>query len=291
MTLAETLFQMMQENQLSGQPADLKTGTVTSTEPLEIATNPQMAPLRREVLYLTYFEGLSYAEAAEVMGKSVKQITNMVYRGKQSLRELLEKEGITRKQVSMAVKSSVIASIGPAIVILVTMISLIISMGAPVSWMRLSFIGSVNYEAMAAGFGAQAMGTTLDNLNPLAFTCGVWVMCCGSLGWLVFTLLFTDKMDKVNHLLSRGRQKMVPIISAGAMLGAFANLSSGNFFNAEGGFALTGAPAIATICGCVLMMILTKLARTKNINWLREWAFAIAMFTGMIIGSVWNSMV
>ena len=86
-----------------------------------------------------------------------------------------EKEGITRKQVSMAVKSSVIASIGPAIVILVTMISLIISMGAPVSWMRLSFIGSVNYEAMAAGFGAQAMGTTLDNLNPLAFSCGVWV--------------------------------------------------------------------------------------------------------------------
>lgn len=53
MTLAETLYQMMQENRLSGQPADLKTGTVTGTEPLEITTNPQMAPLRREVLYLT----------------------------------------------------------------------------------------------------------------------------------------------------------------------------------------------------------------------------------------------
>ena len=34
-------------------------------------------------------------------------------------------EGITNKQIKMAVKSSVIASIGPAIVILVTMISLI----------------------------------------------------------------------------------------------------------------------------------------------------------------------
>ena len=96
-------------------------------------------------------------------------------------------------------------------------------------------------------------------------------------------------MEKVNHLLSRGRQKMVPIISAGAMLGAFANLSSGNFFNAEGGFAFGSAPAIATIFGCVLMMILTKLARTKNIGWLREWAFAISMFSGMIVGSIWNS--
>lgn len=49
----------------------------------------------RETLYLTYFEGMSYQQAAEVMGKSVKQITNMVYRGKERLRGLLEREGIT----------------------------------------------------------------------------------------------------------------------------------------------------------------------------------------------------
>ena len=49
----------------------------------------------REMLYLTYFEGMSYAQAAEVTGKTVKQITNMVYRGKESLRRLLEREGIT----------------------------------------------------------------------------------------------------------------------------------------------------------------------------------------------------
>lgn len=196
--------------------------------------------------------------------------------------------GISKEQVNTAIKSSAISSIGPSIVILVTMISLIVSMGAPVSWMRLSFIGSVNYEAMAAGFGAQAMGTTLENLNPTAFACGVWVMICGSLGWLIFTLIFTDKMDKVNHLMSKGNVKMVPIISAGAMLGAFANLASGNFFNEENQFAFGGAPAIATIIGCILMMILSKTAKEKNISWLREWSFAISMFSGMIIGYVWN---
>ena len=74
--------------------------------------------------------------------------------------------GISQEQINSAIKSSAISSIGPAVVILVTMISLIVSMGAPVSWMRLSFIGSVNYEAMAAGFGAQAMGTSLENLDP-----------------------------------------------------------------------------------------------------------------------------
>lgn len=198
--------------------------------------------------------------------------------------------GISKKQVNMAIKSSAVSSIGPSIVILVTMISLIVSMGAPVSWMRLSFIGSVNYEAMAAGFGAQAMGTTLENLDPMAYSCGVWVMILGSLGWLIFTLLFTDKMNKVNHLMSKGNAKMVPIISAGAMLGAFANLASGSFFTTEGKFAFGSAPAIATIVGCGLMMILSKTAKEKNIAWLREWAFAISMFTGMLIGYGWNKM-
>ena len=49
----------------------------------------------REALYLTYFEGMSYLQAAVVMGKSEKQITNMVYRVKERMRILLEREGIT----------------------------------------------------------------------------------------------------------------------------------------------------------------------------------------------------
>lgn len=58
----------------------------------------ELNPDYREALYLTYFEGMSYLQAAEVMGKNVKQITNMVYRGKESLRGLLEREGITNAE-------------------------------------------------------------------------------------------------------------------------------------------------------------------------------------------------
>lgn len=53
MNLSETLYMMMQQNQRAGQPTDLRTGTVTSTDPLEISINTAMAPLRREVLLLT----------------------------------------------------------------------------------------------------------------------------------------------------------------------------------------------------------------------------------------------
>ena len=58
----------------------------------------ELNPDYREVLYLTYFEDMSYAQAAEVTGKTVKQITNLVYRGKESLRKLLEREGITNAE-------------------------------------------------------------------------------------------------------------------------------------------------------------------------------------------------
>ena len=41
---------------------------------------------------------MSYAQAAKITGKTLKQITNMVYRGKESLRRRLEQEGITHAE-------------------------------------------------------------------------------------------------------------------------------------------------------------------------------------------------
>lgn len=47
----------------------------------------------REALYLVYFEEMSYREAAVVMRKNEQQVTNLVHRGKKSLRTILEQGG------------------------------------------------------------------------------------------------------------------------------------------------------------------------------------------------------
>lgn len=44
----------------------------------------------RNALYLVYFEDMSHDEVARVMHKTKKQVYNLVFRGKQSLREILE---------------------------------------------------------------------------------------------------------------------------------------------------------------------------------------------------------
>lgn len=52
----------------------------------------------RESLYLVYFEDMSYRQAASVMGKTENQVTKLIFRGKQSLKTILEKEGFTYEE-------------------------------------------------------------------------------------------------------------------------------------------------------------------------------------------------
>lgn len=52
-------------------------------------------PELREVLWLIYFEEMSYAQAAQVMGVNTKRVDHLLSRGKQQLSLELKKEGIT----------------------------------------------------------------------------------------------------------------------------------------------------------------------------------------------------
>jgi len=53
----------------------------------------KLNPDYQQVLWLTYFEGLSNTEAAKVMKKSVRSIESLLYRAKKSLKTQLNKEG------------------------------------------------------------------------------------------------------------------------------------------------------------------------------------------------------
>ena len=53
----------------------------------------------RTVLWLVFFEGFSNAEAAIVLKKSDRQIKNLLYRAKQSLKSKLEKEGFVCEEL------------------------------------------------------------------------------------------------------------------------------------------------------------------------------------------------
>ena len=53
----------------------------------------------RVVLHLQYFEGFEIAQIAKILGKSRKQVYNLLCRAKSALKELLLKEGITGEEL------------------------------------------------------------------------------------------------------------------------------------------------------------------------------------------------
>ena len=53
----------------------------------------------RTALWLVYFEDFSNKEVAVAMGKSERQIKNLLYRAKQALKTKLEKEGFAYENI------------------------------------------------------------------------------------------------------------------------------------------------------------------------------------------------
>ncbi len=199
-----------------------------------------------------------------------------------------KKMGITDEQIKKAAKSSAVASIGPSLAILAGMISLIVAMGGPISWMRLAFIGSVAYELMAASFGASAMGAVLgkEGMTAMAFANGVWAMTLGCVGWILFTAFATPKLDKFRNVLAGGKKALIPIVASAASLGAFGYLNADRVIKFKDGAFLFDNGTVASFAGFFIMASLVIYARKANAQWVKEWGLTIAMFGGMIIAAL-----
>ena len=86
------------ENLEGEQESELLEETVVQSDEQSLILRKcmeQLNPDYCEVLYLLYFENMSYAQAAQVMQKNIKQIDHLLERGKKRLRLLMEQEGIT----------------------------------------------------------------------------------------------------------------------------------------------------------------------------------------------------
>lgn len=184
------------------------------------------------------------------------------------------------KKIKKGITTSAISSIGPALGIVGSILALIVSLGAPVTALRMSVIGGTNYETMAANFGAKALGSELSTkMDPVVFANALWVPALGVMGWLIIMFIFGHRMDKINNLLTGGREALLPAVSVGAMLGAFA------YFNIDNLMKITVKPqlAISTITGFIIMVICQLIG--KKANWVKQWSLTFAMFGGAIVAS------
>ena len=196
--------------------------------------------------------------------------------------------GYPDEKVKQAMKSAAITSIGPSLVILSGMLSLLITVGGPVGWMRLSLIGSVMFESLAAGMGTQQVGVTLgtDPMTPTALAMAVWTMVLCSIGWVIFATFSASRMEKVQHKITGGNTKRMALISGAALIGCFASFVASHLvkFNKEVGSFYFAKSAVAAILGALIMFIMMKVS-AKNKK-LAEWNLFIAMVGAMILTAI-----
>lgn len=102
--------------------------------------------------------------------------------------------GMTKEQLRSAIRASAYSSFGPSLVILSGLMALLVLIGGPMAWMRLSYIGAVMFETIAFNLGMTAAGETASTLTSQGFITGLRIMVLGSIPWLIFSALFTDKL-------------------------------------------------------------------------------------------------
>ncbi|SFT01329.1 DUF5058 family protein [Halostagnicola kamekurae] len=190
-----------------------------------------------------------------------------------------KKMGLSDEQLKTGLKTGVISAVGPAIAVLAAMLALIAVVGGPVAWMRLSVIGSVAFELPAAELGVSQLGFGFgdEGITERAFATAVWTMTLGGIGWLIVAAVGTPHMEKARQKIVGGREKLLPIVTSGAMLGAFAYFVSGE--------VTAGAPETGSLAiGGLVMLSLLKIADENDVQWIREWALGTSMAVGLVVG-------
>ena len=219
--------------------------------------------------------GLMWAAVSVPMAVMAVQVYLLL---KRSLKDG-KRMGIKNEQIKSAVIASATASVGPSVSILAGMVSLMVMMGAPIAWMRLSYIGAVMYEMTSADVGAQAVGVAFEqsSMTAEAYANGVWAMTLGSIGWIIVAGLFTHKIDFLRTKLAGGDSKALPIITAAATLGCYCSLTFDKMYPV----AVENKNIYAVIGGALTILALSTWNKKRKAKWVSNWSATIAMVIGV----------
>ena len=190
--------------------------------------------------------------------------------------------GVKEEQIKSAVIASASASVGPSVSILAGMVSLMVMMGAPIAWMRLSYIGAVMFEMTSADVGAQAVGVAFEqsSMTAEAFANGVWAL--GSVGGIIVSGLFTHKIDGLRTRMAGGNPKALPIITAAATLGCYCSLTFNKMYPVD----MSNKSIFAVLGGALTIWLLTAWNKKRKAKWVSNWSATIAMIVGVLFACI-----
>ncbi|MBO4979021.1 MAG: DUF5058 family protein [Clostridia bacterium] len=232
---------------------------------------------------------------AVVLAQSVYFLVKAIRRAKE--------KGMDMTKIKKTIRSAAIFTVAPAVSIVIAVISLSQSLGIALPWLRLSVVGSLSYEAIAAANAASGMGKTLGefagNMDASSYITITIVMTLSIMVgiWLVPVLgkkiqgglvSFEKKDAKWSGLL----QNALFIGMISAFVGyVFCDLSrlwtseNGIFTNSKGeSFTSTSGlvPVLVMVVSALIMAVCGLLMKKLKWKWLSDYALPISMVLGMV---------
>ena len=220
---------------------------------------------------------------AVVLGQSVYFLLKALKRS----REI----GMDQTKIKKTIKTAAIFTIAPAVSIVISVITLSKSLGIPLPWLRLSVVGSLSYEAIAASNAVSAMGLELGRISSLTAQQFVNITLVMTISimvgiWLVPAigkklLGGMSKLEAKDKKWSEIFQNAMFIGMIAAFLGfVFCDFSM--LWNPVEGLSATyGLIPVCVMGVSALVMVILGLAM-KKWKWLGDYALPISLVVGMV---------
>jgi len=209
-----------------------------------------------------------------------------VFTLRRSYRHSLEL-GLDKSKIKGILVSAVLYSIIPSLSIVVGLFSLAAVLGVPWSWFRLSVVGSLMYELMAADLVATgagyssiaALGATGD-INIIGTI--MFVMSISILGGIVGVLLFGKSIQKnINKMHSKGP---FAVLAIGVLQLALMVVYLPSMLT-------SGAVYIAVLLTSAVIALLHQfIIKKTGWRWLANFIMADSLILGMLSSLVWTKV-
>ena len=191
--------------------------------------------------------------------------------------------GIAKNVIKKTISSSAVFTIAPAIAVLVGVVVLSKSLGIALPWLRLSVIGSLSYETVAAKntLGAD-LGTTIT--DPSIYISIAWVMTLSIAAGLVLVPFFTKKIHKGVNNIGMKDKKWGEILNNAMFLGMISAFLGYVFCDV--GLVIDGdlsgfIPVCVMLVSAVVMVICGVLSSKLKARWITDYALPLSLVAGM----------
>jgi len=194
--------------------------------------------------------------------------------------------GISSSTVKKTISSAAVFTIAPAIAVLVGVVALSKSLGVALPWLRLSVIGSITYETVAAGNALEAAGLSAGSTvtDPSIFITIAWVMTVGIAAGLILVPFVTKKLQSGMSKIGMKDKKWGEIFNNAMFLGMISAFLGYVFCDV--GLVVKGdtsglVPVCVMAVSALVMAVCGTVATKAKIRWLTDYALPMSLILGM----------